>query len=628
MNVDAFLKCLSVANISTGTSISLEGIYSPASGVAGSTGILYNQLYTTGYHFVNGYVHNRALPLLNVKNVPITGSIFSGNNAYRFGYQHSGNFGLILDIEYSGCTKGTTSGSGYVLLTSSASHTGLSSGFMIGINDGNRLYCMGGGKSSTLSQELGTRDFVYVALTENQYVSFGIYKLRENTYHEQYLRLPSAVLNTSHLYLGDYLSPFTGSYTTGFKGKINNIVLFNDDLKKEEINGCSFCSIATGYQWITGAQSFSGYIVTGTNFLSIIETGITGYSNQIGTVSKSDGSTYSILYSSGVTGVSKSGTWAIPLFNRIPMSITGSGLNILYDRAAINQFTSTVIEFENQLVSGDFVEVNSYLSFNPNVSNNVVGRGWPTGSGVVQLIGNGLCETFGVDFTVERNSIEGFYDDDILLYDLYPSQSVVTDYSGWWAGSKTLMSGGSYFPPSSQYYEATGITGKCQITGLNRVCTGRNWNSPFGFDLYMNGQKLTESGQYEVSSSGSNPTNYTITLYASGLPLLYYNLLYSPTGGSPTGISNVSSSELTFVPHWTGYRQTGGFYITSNTKTISISGFSEMIWVNGLRQGNDIDYWRRNICSKASGYVSPPDFSFVLYNSQRDSSNKWNSFRL
>jgi hypothetical protein len=619
MNTDAFITCLGYVGVSTGTSASLEAVYSPASG---TTGYFYNQLYSTGSHIQSGLLYAPVLPLINIYNSTVINNIFTGGNGYRVGYQHSGNFSVLMDIEYSGCSRSAFSqGKGNILLSTVDSPINLQSGFIVAINDANRLFFKTATKAYTLSTELSTRDLVYISLTENQYVTVGIYKIAESQMYSLNTSLDSSFLNNTSLYFGNFLNnTSTGEYY-GYEGKINQVILFNDDLSDSDIGQCAICSYVTGYNKNSLITPISGFQFTGYSFSGFQTFDITNNAIITGQVYRNDGSFINVLYPSGIVNISSSGELAIPLFQQVSIQTSGDYYNFSYDNISLNSFNTYNIEFDMSLTSGDIIEVYTYPSTNNNVNKSIYGVEWPEDTGIIQLIGNGLSETLGIDYYIVHNAISGYYSDDILTYDVISQPSVVTSYSGYWFNNKILMSGGSYFPSTPQYLENTGsFSGIVKITGLNLVCTGNPFYPSFGYDLHMNGQKMISGLQFDVSPSGAG---YVVNLSGAYLPQIYCNLLYHPTGGLPTGVSEIDDNELSFIPQFSGFR-TSQFIITGNVKTLGpITGCSEQIWLNGIRQRSKVDYLKRGFCDEIPNILYPPNLNFTVYDSNHDN-GYWN----
>lgn len=610
MNTGAFLTCLGYFGGLAGAATALEGVYSPSSG---TTGIFYNQLYSTGSHFVNNVLYSLAKPLVNVGGPSVTNNTFSGNNCYRAGYVHSGNYGILLDIEYSGCVQpAANSGKGVILLSTVDTYSGLSSGFMVGINNVNRLYFKTLNKSYTLGNELSTRDFIFVSLTENQYVDFGIYKPVEKKFYVKNVDVGSPVLNTSNIYVGNFLHNPVPTIYTGFSGKINTILLFNDNISENDVGYCSECSIVTGYQTYAITQNFTGKRITGISFSGVQVLQTTGYGNAVGYIEKTDGSQLSIIYPSGMTGYVQTNTIATVMLDNVALSVVNSGYNFLYDSGVVDKLTSFSITFNQSLVSGDEVEVYTYPKFNANIGKKINKLSWPSESKVIQLIGNGLAETLNVDYSIENSEIKGFFEDDILIYDVLDYPTIVTAYSGNWASSR-IASGAGFFPPSPQYLEF-GSAGEIYINSNN---------NDSNYDLYMNGQKLISGIHYNVSFP--YPLLKKTTLSGFSLPQLLIYPLYNQNG-ELTGVSDIIDSELTFIHQFSGF-SSKLYNIVSSTYSINnITGYSQQVWVNGIRQSQGNDYILSYPCNYSNQIINTPELLVTAYNSSSDSIGLWNFF--
>ena len=618
MNINAFLTCLSYYGVSTGTLTSLEGAYALSSG---TTGIVFNQLYSSGAHFTGNQIYAPTIPLINVYGSNVTNSgVFSGTNGLRVGYHYTGDFGLILDIEYSGCYRAKNQ-RGMVLVSTAASPANLDSGFIIGITESNRLYFNTSGYSQTLDKELGTRDFVYVSSAGQQYATVGLFSLNDDLLYKQNIALPSASLRNGNIYLGNFLTSNSLQYT-GFSGKINSAILFGDTLEDYDVGVCSNCSLATGFNTVGRAYSFLASQLTGFYLSGVSDYITTGYSNVTGQVLTHDGSTLNIITPSGLVGYLQTGQVAVPLFTGITVNGSRDDFVFLYDTQALNSFSTFSLYFNTALTSGDSIEVYSYPQSNPSIGKRLDGIDWPVETGVIQLIANGLNETLGIDYSIVRNQISGVYPDDILLYDVLTASPIVTAYSGYWnSGSRVQMIEGVLFPSASQYYEnVTSFPGIVKITGLSGVCVDNPFYPNFGYDLHMNGQKLISGMYYDISGSGNG---FVVSLSGNSLPAAIFYPLYDSTGGA-TGIENVDDSELAFIPEFSGFRQ-ARTDVTGDKNTFSFfTGFGEQVWVNGIRQLYGLDYQKVLPCSLITGIFNAPNLSFSLYNSDAGNDSLWN----
>ncbi len=605
--------------MNTGASVALEGAYSFTSG---TTGAFFNQLYSTGAHYVNNQIYGPTLPLINVYgNKTITNGFFSGNQGVRVGYSHTGNFSLIMDIEYSGCNRPNNQRA-MVLLSTASGPSGFDSGFMVGITESHRLYFSTSGYSKTLDRELSTREYVYVALTEQRYATIGVYNFNENTVSQENITLGTGRLNSSDIYIGNFLRASATDPYTGFSGRINQVVLFNDSLVTNDIGICSNCALTTGFNTGSAPFFYSGWFITGTIFSGVYDYAITGYANVTGNVTNADGSVVKVIISSGMTGYFQTGIVASPAFSGALLQGTRDYTVFQYDTPALNALSTFSLYFNMTLSSGDTIEMYSYPVANPNIGKRVTGINWPVETGSVQLIANGLNETYNVDYYVVRNQISGYYYDDVLSYDVLAGVPIVTPYSGYWNDtSKLQMSGGGFFPSAPQYFENANFTGIVKITGLQGVCVSNPFFPLFGYDLHMNGQKLISGMHYNVVTSGTS--GFVVSLSGKNLPALAIGGVYDITGGGPIAVDFVDDSELAFIPEFSGFIKMRLDVTGDGNAYSSFTGFGEQVWVNGIRQLRDLDYVKVTPCSLITGTYNPPVMDFVMYDSDGTNS-MWN----
>ena len=610
MKSDSFLNCIAYNGIPTGGS-PLLGIYDFKTG-SGSA-IIYNQLYPTGYNFSGNNFNGLAIPLVSVSQ-NTSGFQFSGVNSYQFGYTVSGDFGTILDIQYDGCSRNTT-GISYVLLSSATGSSNLNGNFILGINDANRLFFKTSGYVKTLQYELKKNNIIYCGMGNNNSVQFGAYDLLNQNLFTQDISLPSFQNNIKNLYVGGMIK--NDSEYTGYFGNIYSAILTNSALEVKETSICANCIFATGFS--TGIGTITNIdipLITGYYLSGINENILTGFVPFTGQITKLDNTILNIVFPSGVYNSQQTQELATILTGVTTIQTTGATIyNFNNDLSRLNNFITYDIDFDLPLTSGDTLEIYTYPSFNPNVNLPIVDLEYPTSNSFVQLIGNGLLETNGVDYLVDRGLVSGFFEDDILQYDLLSYNSLVSPFSGSWANSRIAMSGGSYFPPNAQFLETgSGIN----LTGINGSGFSR-YN-----DVYINGQKMISGYNYDLLDDGNY--NYFggtaglifLKLYTGKVPDFVATPLYSPLGGLPTGLIDIQDSELTVIPILSGFQR---YYsdITVDTSIIrNMTGWNETAWVNGIKQKFDSDYTRNFQCTLVSGIVDPPDVPLAFFNSSVD----------
>jgi hypothetical protein len=607
---NSFLNCINYNGIFTGNSGAIVGIYDFGSG---SSGVFYNLIYPTGLSFSGSQVYGPTYPLISVgKN--ISGYQFTGVNAYRIGYTFSGDFGLVLDIDYSGCARNTT-GTAYTLISTASSPTGLSGSFLIGINDANQVFFETSGFTRTLGYELRDKNFVYVGLGNQKSIEFGVFDYLNQTLVSESFSLDTLQNTINTIYIGSYLT-YSGTSYTGYFGKINNAVFSDKTLDLSGVSSCSNCLFVTGQT--TGALQVTNLtipIVTGYLTSGVSGQTITGYVPFTGTITKSDNTTISVVFPSGLTTLAKIEDLTTILTGSTQVSITGGNVPIfLTDPNKINPFVSYNIQFDFSLGSGDYVEVQTYPYFASNINIPILNEDYPSNTGFIQVVGNGLVETKDVDYFVVRNKISGFFDDDLLAFDVMNTRPIVMAYSGYWTRDAIPLSGGAMYPPFPQFDEITGDVVILSISGTGMT---------FDTEVYLNGQKLRTGYHYTLVDDGISGYNFygisgavDLLLHSNNLPFLIVNPLYSPTGGLPTGIASVEDSELTI---FTRYGQFNNFIydLTGTTSILTgITGFSERVWVNGIRQRLNSDYVKTFKCSVASGISAPPSVPFNFYNNE------------
>ena len=621
MNINSFLTCLGYYGVSTGASTSLDGAYAFASGLSG---VIFNQLYPTGVHFISGQIYGPIIPLINVYPNSLINNTFSGSNGYRVGYQHTGNFSILMDVSYSGCNR-PTMGKGMILLSTVTTPSGLSSGFVVGITESNRLYFNTSGYSKTLEREFTTRDFVHVSLASQRYVTIGIFSLNDNALYKQSIVLPSQSLNSQDLYIGNFLYNSPSSPYTGFSGQINQAVLFHNTLIDSDVGTCANCALTTAFNTGVSTLSFVAQQITGSYLSGVYANVITGYTNLTTSVTMNNGSPINVIVPSGLTGLVQTGVFSIPMFSGVTIQDNRNAYYFTYDQNALNAFSTFFLRFDLGLSSGDWVDVYTYNQANTNVGLSLSNLNYPTDSGIVQLICNGLDETLGTDYYVNRNMISGLHMDDLLSYDIMQSPSIVTSYSGYWSdgSSRISVSGQGYFPPTSQYLEdINNFPGVIMITGFTGLCVNNPFYPKFGYDLYVNGQKLISGMHYNIWSSGTIP--FIVEISGWKLPQLIIGSLYDWTGGGPTGIAYVDVPELSFIPQYSGFVE--ALYNASGNVNIvgPFTGFGEQVWFNGLRQVRNMDYNKIFPCSLNTGTYSAQILNFTCYDSTAGNNSTWN----
>lgn len=575
MNIPSFLQCLTINGIITGNSI--QGIYNFSSG---DSNIIYNQLYTTGSMYISGIVSTLNTPLISVGQ-PISSGYFSGIQNFRIGYTSTNDFALLLDVQFDSCSKLNLVD--YCLLSSNTLNNS-GKNFTLTINDANRITLKtSGGYYCTVSQELTEHDFVYFSLNQHQYITVGVFNVAQNTFYNQKIDLGGPILNSDVVYIG---SEFNSPTSTGFFGTINNAVLFNET--QLGLNNCVGCYFTTGFGINNNTITANVPQITGF-YYSGIQSTVTNTGILSGNVPKINGSNVSIEYfSSSISGIT-SGLLVTPLYRTTGVNVNQPTYQFYQDTGIVNSFNKFELAFENSLMAGDALEIYTYSYPIPNVGIQLIGDFIPNSVPIMQLVANGVEENINIDYTIVRNQVSGFFQNDVLAFDSLNSQAYVVNFSGTF---NNIFTGNS------------GSNAVLNVTGLSGVCFNNIKYPTFGYDVYLNGQKLISGYEYGIQNTGISGFNVAI----SGSEIL-----------NPNG-SGIDMSELTFVPQFSNiiYFLSG---VTQTTTYLSgIVGFSEQVWVNGIRQNRGIDYNLVTPCSTQSGTNIVPILPFLFYNNN----DNWN----
>jgi hypothetical protein len=138
-------------------------------------------------------------------------------------------------------------------------------------------------------------------------------------------------------------------------------------------------------------------------------------------------------------------------------------------------------------------------------------------------------------------------------------------------------------------------------------------------NFFLNGQKLISGIHYNIWNDLTfnyfSLTGYVVEFYPSGSGIFsdfIADVLRAPNG-SGTGIGEIQDSELTMLDTWdTNYNRY--LYEVTGDKSVcqNITGFSEQVWVNGVRLLNGRDYRRNFRCTLNSGFLDDLNTNLVV----------------
>jgi len=452
------------------------------------------------------------------------------------------------------------------------------SGFAVGINGCNRIFCehdtpSSGKRIYTLNEELDNKNVLSVSKV-NAVLSIGIHqfddKMNKESSNVKYNM--ENYLPSNKMYIGGLGA--SGINYRNYSGTIDSFMLFNVGLGFPERNTFAKSFYCSSYD--TG-----GYYTTTTSFVSvtgielrsvIIATGVTGYVEILAGTEIVDGGTINKYEYSGVTGA---------IYDTLAVELTGvtngqsdilsfSPPSGIYDYNYSIPFANSKVVL-NANFDSSYKEVYSFSGVNnddlnllPSFDNASLKYAvLETGDGeFINFYLNGVAQpnlqaltgTMTGDFIVSGNAIDsdGFFDaDDSAMYDI-------------------ILGSGSI----------TGLT-IADVSAGSKALSGSFVNNR---DVYLNGNKLISGIDY--SGVGQTVVITTTNLIDGDLMLLpKHNMNFS---------------------RYTGYND--------NNFNSSLNLFDEQIWVNGLRQMRGLDYLKvADFSLKYSSFSLEP-FPDIIYN--------------
>lgn len=587
-----YKECISGAGINP---LLLDTYYSFSSGISGSAqtpSVLLNEIYTIDQSITGGTgISSKNVGFL-VKNEisdssVISGGAFSGTEVIQIGDTvNFSKFSALID--YRSDTASLTGNKSQVIFSTNEQSTG-SSGFLVGITPVNTVffeyYSNGSPIRRTSNQVLGEKNSVMISVSDVVTISHYDYENEVFVNNSFSINGYSA---SNKMYLGGSYD-YSQRNLTGFKGTLQHFALFGNLISTQQDKGnCLDCFYYSGYDYVPGETVSTTTDVTGYSVTTVSISGVTGTGITEKTIQTEDGSK-TVLVESGIegeiasydqyqilTGTTSSQTGYIySTQDGSFFSERESGISLNFDyEAKSNQIGKSLI-FQSPLKNEDFLEITAlerpsqFFGLKPSTFS--VSK---SGKNSITVFNNGLLNVEGQDFGLASDGLGGFnitgFDyglDDAFTYNIFDENVFFTLFSG------------QYPKSGSNNVYITGISGT--------VVTG--------YDIFANGQKIIESFDYEIGQTGSYPS---VIIYEDEIP--------AASADSPVA--------LIFVERPTGLnynRYTK--QVISDLYSYGFTGFSEQVWLNGVKQYKGADYIVASNSSKISGFDPTPK-SFISFN--------------
>jgi len=577
-----------------------------------------------------------------------TGIFTSNISMYVSGKDFSLNDStLFLSYERYNNVKGSQ-----ILLTSATGDYSDSVGYLLGINDANKLYFkywnpVEGAYTFTYSKILSDKNLI-VLNRNNSVITMGRYN--NNTYSfetEEFSIYQNAFKNhpSGILYLGGYggtnipIQNWATRGTSNLYAYVDKFYFFSG-LPFQYCNtlASGLYSIATGYQgstntfcYTTGYNFNSGFSYTGVTgiFVSGFSSGISGITG----------------YTTGVSGYSYSGI----------TGYSGKSLGIYVDNCGNSQTLYQQVPVSG-LISGTYVTAIALTGFT-----------YITGTKEIQLTGNisgssgiyitgQVCNniftvTGDILYDVDQNYLKSLsYSEISLLSNIKQNEDIVEIYNEPYQNTSLNYNVNLIYDNLNNYHTDNQILDSNKIllfangqallnSGYVLVQNGYDVNILPSADYYITGNIITTNNSFIINdnlfydSFTGNITGFLLTGYSSGsvIPNVnFFNSLVFYNGQKLiSGIDYTGSNQLNFsissgdnyiliknLPSNIVYQSGSTGTLNLNNKNLN-NGCTE-VYLNGIKQKLNNNYVENSFYDLISGNYIEASTNSIIYNNTDD----------
>ena len=543
--------------------------------------VVFNQLYSSGDHFITGdssKIDVDLYPAISVGSTSNPTSSTPAGSGY-FDYTDRLQVGTGISVEdwcvfFNFLQSTPPSGVSSSILASTMSNPNDTSGVNIGLNAANKVYVdfinsSGNRQTYVHSQELSNFNNLVSVGKDGESLEI-IYHDFINDKNDLEVFDVSGAKNSTDWFIGAMPTMY-GGYT-GFSGYFDDILITKGGYAEAAKNIISDAFFTTGLEsgYNKEVVVYSNEVTGRTlNYTGVTGTGVTGYENVL--VDTVNG--VPIYNSSGVTGV----------LTGITVDYLTGGLNI----------SGTGISGVEPYNDFDFNYANKYadncLIFNKKIDTSLKYEIYTFNSGYTGQQLQGLNEE--LIYNYDNNTfitLTGYSGQNLNAYmdgsAVYSGSGFSFDnYSVEFTGSFDIENTGIYDFISGQQV-ATSYTGSAGTISLTNA-------KYFNKDVYLDGKKLisgiewsgTASAIQIDASSSESGTYFFLPLHSEAYTYL--------SGNRVTGVA--------------------AQFVNSNTKLIN-----EQIWLNGLRQKEGVDYTKTSTYSILNSEKYLTGFTDLIFNNE------------
>lgn len=506
-------------------------------------------------------------------------------------------------INYSGHNNAPT-GSSRILLSSVDSSL-FNSGFILGINNSNRLFfefAKEGGKKETLThlRQLKKANSISISKTKNN-INLNIFDFLEEKNYSEHFDI-SGYKESHRWRIGNLPSSISGY--SGFSGKIFDIIYFDKCLSSSLLEDISDLSFASGYQpkqtIASGRQEsqITQAVLNPTGIISL--TGIIGTKN----VFNYEIDNIKIYKTENITGV---------VTGRVTEYITGEAMvtrnelitieeNKFYNYDFVSSFSDDSILFLKPIAATDKYEI-----YTETTKTNAIG--------ITPYLSVNKNNPFVFDYKNQPRLLLGKVNKKTIL-----NNNLETEISGFYLDERlnspllfnVYLNGSGLF--SERQYEF--IQAQTDFFNFLRIKdTNTSATSELIYDIISGAQfEINFTGQSSVENSNFMGQD----IYLNGLKLIS-GINYTQQNNTTQILNNnqLSTGKLFSMPRGSNslLRYTG---LASQTVQLS-SGIidGERVWLNGLRQLESVDYIKISSINLQTSNNFIFSFSDSIYNNNK-----------